>query len=87
MPKFELLSLRPAHFAIEHYDDPIYAPCMDADFTGKRVSSFVDLVFLSEEMKLQQKFLSQPNAKYSFVNDDALFAYEITGVMSILQQN
>jgi hypothetical protein len=87
MPRYELMTLRPAHFAIEHFDHAIYAPCMSPDFTGKRVAAFVDLVFLTEEMKMQQKFLSRPNAQYSFVNDDALLAYQSTGVMKILQQN
>jgi hypothetical protein len=34
-PRYELLDSKPAHFAIEHYNDKIYAPIKGADFTGR----------------------------------------------------
>jgi hypothetical protein len=35
---------------------------------------------------MQYKYTSGPNAKYEFVNDSSLLAFETTGVMEILQK-
>jgi hypothetical protein len=87
MPRYDLLTNRAAHFAIEHYDDQCYLPLHDVDFSGNTVGVYLDLIYVAEEFKLQQKFLSRPLAKYSFVHKDVTEAYSKSGVMRILQKN
>jgi hypothetical protein len=87
MPCYELLTGKSPEFAIQYFDDDYYKPFLGADATGKRVLAFVDLMFISEEYKAQQRFLSRPNNKCAFPNAKSKLALDKSGLQQILQKN
>jgi hypothetical protein len=54
-------------FVIQFYGDDYYASHKVADFSGKTVSTHVELISLVKEMKAQQQFLSRLKLKFKFV--------------------
>ena len=87
MPRYEALLDKTPGYAILHYDDNCYSPFHGSDTTGKRVATYIDHVFMAEELKAQLRFLSRPETKFEFVNARTLEALTSTGVQSILKLN
>jgi hypothetical protein len=87
MPCYEKLLHLPSEHAIMHVDESVYAPVHDADFTGKRVKAYIESVFLAEEMKCQERFLSMPDHATAFKDDMFEEALLQSGLREILQNN
>jgi hypothetical protein len=87
MPSYEMLRHKSLAFAMLKFDDEPYAAVADMDSTGDRVVAHQELIFLSEELKCQKRFLSRPNAKIKFILPIFKEVLEMSGVIDILQGN
>jgi hypothetical protein len=87
MPRYETLLEKPPGFAILNYNDECYEPFHGSDATGKRVSTYVDHVFLAEELKAQMRYLSRPETLFQFVTARTTGALKTTGIGAILMKN
>ena len=86
MPIYQNINQTP-EFAIECYDDDCYMSHKGADFTGETVTTYVELIFLAEEMKAQQRFLSRPTLKFKFVPEATESDIVLSAVREILEKN
>jgi hypothetical protein len=79
MPCYELLLDKQPEFAICNYDNECYSPFLGSDSTGTRVATYINHVYLAEELKGQQCFLSCPQKEVKFVNTWTLAALQARG--------
>jgi hypothetical protein len=87
MPSYETLRNKLLAFAMRHFNDEEYAAVADTDLTGDRVVAHRELIFLAEELKCQERFLSRPNSKIKFIPPIFKEVLEMSGVIEILRGN
>jgi hypothetical protein len=87
MPRYETLRHKSLAYVMLKFKDEPYAPVADMDSTGDRVVAHRELIFLSEELKCQERLLSRPNAKIKFIPHIFKEVLEMSGVIEILRGN